>query len=119
MFEQVDAVSQDHTTPWGAYGRRLLSDQQLWSPRNGSQDDGAHPPIYPTKAASSNDMQSWHPQKRKVYELVTRHFLACLSAAAQAHQTTINIEIAGEGFHAKVFLVRYLSSLVTIVESVH
>lgn len=35
-----------------------------------------------------------------MYELVCRHFLACVSKDALGSETIVNIEIAGEKFHA-------------------
>lgn len=35
---------------------------------------------------------------QKVYELVVRHFLACVSQPAVGAETTVEIDIAGEGF---------------------
>jgi DNA topoisomerase-3 len=49
-------------------------------PRRGNQDDKAHPPIHPVKNAereSLEDEKEW-----KIYELLSRHFLATLSKNA-------------------------------------
>lgn len=35
-----------------------------------------------------------------MYELVVRHFLACVSQPAVGAETTVEIDIAGEQFHA-------------------
>ena len=38
---------------------------------------------------------------KKVYDYVTRHFLACVSKDATGTETTAKIDIAGETFTAK------------------
>lgn len=38
--------------------------------------------------------------QQKVYELVVRHFLACVSQPAIGAETTVEIDIAGEQFAA-------------------
>lgn len=40
------------------------------------------------------------PLFQNVYELVVRHYLACVSQPAVAAETTVEIDIAGEGFSA-------------------
>ena len=62
-------------------------------PRNGKKNDKAHPPIHPTAHVSNlagND--------KRVYDLITRRFLACCSTNATGMQTTIDIDICGEEF---------------------
>jgi DNA topoisomerase-3 len=63
---------------WGAYAQQLVDARFLY-PRNGGHDDGAHPPIHPTRTpdglANSDDL--------RVYEFITRHFLACCSHDGQ------------------------------------
>ena len=70
---------------WGAFAQQLL-DERFQYPRNGGHDDGAHPPIHPTKTPdglSGDDM--------RVYEFITRHFLACCSRDGQ--RTTQRVRI--------------------------
>jgi DNA topoisomerase-3 len=38
--------------------------------------------------------------EKKVYEYITRRFLACCSKDAEGWQTTIDVEYGGEEFHA-------------------
>lgn len=78
---------------WGRFAGRVLE----WgpSPRNGKKSDQAHPPIHPTKHVTSLE-----GNERKVYELVVRHFLACVSRDAVGSETIVQIRIAGEEFSA-------------------
>ncbi|KAE9604181.1 putative DNA topoisomerase transcription factor interactor and regulator CCHC(Zn) family [Lupinus albus] len=83
---------------WGIYAQRLLDPGTgLWrNPRGGGHDDKAHPPIHPTKFSAGE--AGWSQDHRKLYELVVRHFLACVSKPAVGAETTVEIDIAGEQF---------------------
>ena len=79
---------------WGDYAQRLLNGEFKW-PRKGNQNDKAHPPIHPTNFI--NDLQG---DQKKVYEFITRCFLACCSDDAHGLQTNVAIKIDDQGFHA-------------------
>ncbi|XP_023163918.2 DNA topoisomerase 3-alpha isoform X2 [Drosophila hydei] len=83
---------------WGAFAQRVLE----WgpNPRNGNKSDQAHPPIHPTKLVSN--LQG---NEALVYELVVRHFLACVSKDAVGSETIVNIDIAGEKFSANGLVI--------------
>ncbi|XP_054821592.1 DNA topoisomerase 3-alpha isoform X2 [Prosopis cineraria] len=85
---------------WGSYAQRLLDPgTSLWrNPSNGGHDDKAHPPIHPTKFSVGESR--WSQDHHKLYELVVRHFLACVSQPAVGAETTVQIDIAGEMFSA-------------------
>ncbi|GIY15305.1 DNA topoisomerase 3-alpha [Caerostris extrusa] len=76
---------------WGAFAERVLQ----WSPnpRQGNKTDKAHPPIHPTKY-----IDTLQGKDKSVYELVVRHFLACVSKDAEGKETTIEIDVNGERF---------------------
>eukprot|EP00095_Tigriopus_kingsejongensis_P006130 maker-scaffold98_size375582-snap-gene-2.32 protein:Tk06130 transcript:maker-scaffold98_size375582-snap-gene-2.32-mRNA-1 annotation:"dna topoisomerase 3-alpha" len=65
------------------------------NPRQGKKSDQAHPPIHPTKVAAN--LQG---NEARVYELIVRHFLACVSQDALGKETTVTIDINGEKFVA-------------------
>ncbi|KVI00499.1 hypothetical protein Ccrd_021255 [Cynara cardunculus var. scolymus] len=90
---------QEHPV-WGPYAQRLLDPSSgLWrNPSGGGHDDKAHPPIHPTKF--SPGQSGWSEDHRKLYELVVRHYLACVSQPAVGAETTVEIDIAGEMFSA-------------------
>jgi DNA topoisomerase-3 len=77
-------------------------------PKNGKQDDKAHPPIHPVKNASRNELA---PDEWRVYELVARHFLACISKDAIGAETKIEVLCGGEHFSAKGILIEELNWL--------
>ena len=64
-------------------------------PRKGKHNDKAHPPIHPTAHAANVA-----GDEKKVYEYITRRFLACCSKDAEGWQTTVDVEYGGEAFHA-------------------
>ncbi|XP_050372374.1 DNA topoisomerase 3-alpha isoform X2 [Argentina anserina] len=85
---------------WGSYAQRLLDPASgLWrNPSSGGHDDKAHPPIHPTKFSSGES--GWSQDHNRLYELVVRHFLACVSQPAVGAETTVEIDIASEVFSA-------------------
>ncbi|XP_057550339.1 DNA topoisomerase 3-alpha isoform X1 [Amaranthus tricolor] len=94
-------VQEQHAHPvWGSYALRLLDPEAgLWrNPGSGGHDDKAHPPIHPTKFSAGES--GWSQDHHKVYELVVRHFLACVSQPAVSAETTVEVDIAGELFSA-------------------
>nr|XP_018265665.1 DNA topoisomerase III [Kwoniella dejecticola CBS 10117]OBR87823.1 DNA topoisomerase III [Kwoniella dejecticola CBS 10117] len=84
---------QTYDTQWGQYAQRLL-DGAYQGPRNGKKNDKAHPPIHPTSHAGNLE-----GDERRVFELVTRRFLASCSKNAEGKTTTVEINIADEFFH--------------------
>ncbi|XP_068646576.1 DNA topoisomerase 3-alpha [Aristolochia californica] len=98
-LQAIVQEQQDHSS-WGSYAQRLLDPaEELWSsPGNGGHDDKAHPPIHPTKFSAGESR--WSQDHNRLYELVVRHFLACVSKPAIGAETTVEIDIAGESFTA-------------------
>ena len=66
----------------------------------------AHPPIHPLKSGAP--LQG---DEARVYELVTRRFLACCACDALGFETTVDIEMAGEQFSSRGLMVRELNYL--------
>ncbi len=64
----------------------------------GKQEDTDHPPIYPTAAATPDDLPA---QSFKLYNLIARRFLATLSDAAIIEGTKVKLDVAGETFVAR------------------
>lgn len=78
---------------WGEFANRVLE----WgtNPRNGNKSDQAHPPIHPTKYTNSLS-----GNEKRVYELIVRHFLACVSKDAVGFETVVNATVGDEEFTA-------------------
>jgi DNA topoisomerase-3 len=89
---ELQTVVGEHSghSQWGRYASDLvnLPNKFLW-PKNGGHDDQAHPPIHPTKCVELNTLQD--NDERNIYDLVTRHFLACCSRDGVGDQTNITI----------------------------
>ncbi|KAK4336755.1 hypothetical protein RND71_043770 [Anisodus tanguticus] len=84
---------QTKDNKWGTFAQRVLNDGI--HPRQGKKTDKAHPPIHPLKHVTNLENDEY-----KVYELIVRHFLACVSSDAIGKQMTVKININGEEFEA-------------------
>jgi len=80
---------------------RLL-DGGFRQPRNGRNNDKAHPPIHPVNFVNPSNLQD---NERSVYEFVVRRFLACCSEDAKGELTQVEIDYGGEMFKASGLIV--------------
>ncbi|KAL5006758.1 hypothetical protein ScPMuIL_015564 [Solemya velum] len=93
-FDLVGTLRQQKSSPnWGSYVRELL-EAGIQKPRKGS-DAGDHPPITPMKLATESDFdhESW-----RLYDFITRYFIATLSPDCKYLQTVVSFEIGPEKF---------------------
>ena len=81
---------------WGDYARKLVNHNGFQQPLVGSHNDNAHPPIHPTKSIPLDELRN--PQEMNIYELIVRHYLACVSKNALGDQTNVEVEIGEEEF---------------------
>ncbi|KAF9467413.1 prokaryotic type I DNA topoisomerase, partial [Collybia nuda] len=81
-------------TAWGTFATSL-GEGGFSTPRKGKNNDKAHPPIHPTAHAGN-----LAGDEKRVYEFITRRFLACCSKDAVGSQTTIDVECGDELFYA-------------------
>ncbi|KNG48423.1 prokaryotic type I DNA topoisomerase [Stemphylium lycopersici] len=81
---------------WGPFAQQLMNGG-FQQPRQGRNNDKAHPPIHPVNYVAPGQLND---RERTVYEFVVRRFLACCSEDAVGEATDIEIEYGGEGFHA-------------------
>lgn len=88
-------------TEWGDYAQNLVSGA-FKQPRLGRNNDQAHPPIHPVNFVAPTVLDA---SEKKVYEFVTRRFLACCSDDAKGEATDIEIEWGPEVFHAHGLVV--------------
>ncbi|KAI9929279.1 hypothetical protein ASPWEDRAFT_24881 [Aspergillus wentii DTO 134E9] len=86
---------------WGQYARGLV-DGGFRTPRSGRHNDRAHPPIHPICWVSPNSLNA---NEKKVYEFVTRRFLACCSEDAKGQTSEVEIQYGDEMFHANGLIV--------------
>lgn len=96
----INKQSQD--SRWGTYANQLLTNGHE-TPRNGKNDDKAHPAIHPVNYVKIDTLTS--PDEKKVYEYVVRRFLACCSKDAVGHQTTATLKWGDEYFTASGLIV--------------
>jgi DNA topoisomerase III len=85
------------------YATHLLSNNAYQRPRNGQNDDQAHPPITPCKAVDPNSIEN--PIERSIYILVVKHYLACCSKDAVGKETTLTVQMGSEDFFAKGLMI--------------
>ncbi|KZS99267.1 prokaryotic type I DNA topoisomerase [Sistotremastrum niveocremeum HHB9708] len=84
---------------WGPFANRLMQGE-FRPPRRGKKNDQAHPPIHPTCYAGN-----LVGDEKRVYEYITRRFLACCAQDAEGFQTTVDVAYGGEEFSAKGLIV--------------
>ncbi|MFM8519552.1 MAG: DNA topoisomerase I [Solirubrobacterales bacterium] len=67
-------------------------------PTRGKKEDQAHPPIYPTQAVYPSALAE---DKRRVYELVVRRFLATFAGPMISESTRADISIGGQTYFVR------------------
>ena len=75
----------------------------MWGgPKNGKQDDKSHPPIHPVKLARKEELgfDEW-----RIYELIARHFLACISKDAIGAETKVDVLFGEETFTTRGLII--------------
>jgi DNA topoisomerase-3 len=95
----VQKQTQDNR--WGPFAQNLV-DGAFQQPRQGRHDDKAHPPIHPITYAAPTVLDD---SEKRIYELVTRRFLACCSEDAQGMATDISMLYGDEAFNAHGVIV--------------
>jgi len=108
-FDLASLVQAQCDDPrWGPYARRVASGELWRFPRPGGHNDRAHPPIHPTKGVGPNGPPpDWGDDKRRLFEFVTRSFLAACSRAATGAETRVEASVGplGERFWAAGLMV--------------
>lgn len=84
---------------WGSFAQRILNEGGA-HPRQGKKTDNAHPPIHPTKFTDQ-----LRGKEGSLYELITRHFLACVSKDALGLETVVTLSMNGEEFSANGLVI--------------
>ncbi len=82
---------------YAPYCDKLLGVGKLTATR-GKKETTDHPPIYPTKGATPDDLPA---AEFRLYNLIARHFLATLSGPATIEGTKVELDVNGEGFNAR------------------
>ncbi|KAF9983300.1 DNA topoisomerase [Mortierella antarctica] len=85
---------------WGRFAQRL-AEGGYRNPRRGKNNDQAHPPIHPVMHNSNLD-----GNEKKVYEFITRRFLACCAEDAKGDQTDVEAQIHTETFKTTGLIIK-------------
>ncbi|ABW00963.1 DNA topoisomerase [Caldivirga maquilingensis] len=88
------------TSTYGQYARHLLAGELR--PTAGKDNDNAHPPIHPVKAADKPELMARFRDFKYwlIYDLVVRHFLATLSPPALIEEQRLTVDAGGVLFEA-------------------
>lgn len=97
----IQRQTQDNS--WGQFAQGLL-DGGFQTPRSGSHNDQAHPPIHPVNYVATNG-GALDEREQKVYEFVTRRYLACCSQDATGEATDVELQWGPETFSTHGLLV--------------
>ncbi|XP_076113744.1 DNA topoisomerase 3-beta-1-like [Mytilus galloprovincialis] len=93
-FDLVGTLRQQQSSPdWGTIVRELLS-TGIQKPRKGT-DAGDHPPITPMRSATESELGS---DNWRLYDFITRYFIATIMPDCKYLQTKVYFEIGPEKF---------------------
>ncbi|KAG9316734.1 prokaryotic type I DNA topoisomerase, partial [Chiua virens] len=100
QFDFMTLIAKQRVDPaWGAFATGL-QEGGFTPPRRGKNNDKAHPPIHPT--AHNANLAG---DEKKVYDLITRRFLASCSKDAEGSETTVEVVYGGEEFYATGLII--------------
>ena len=95
-FDLVSALEeQAHHPSWGRVVSYLLSSGRVAAPQGG-KDVGDHPPITPMRAAPRDEFSKGN--EWKIYDYVTRHFIASLHDDCEYLERKILVDLNGFQF---------------------
>ncbi|KAL4074090.1 DNA topoisomerase [Scleroderma citrinum] len=100
QFDFANLIGKQTVDPaWGRFAQGL-QEGGFTSPRKGKNNDKAHPPIHPTAHAGN-----LAGDEKKVYDFITRRFLASCSKDAEGSETVVEVEYGEEQFYATGLIV--------------
>ncbi|KAI0675385.1 DNA topoisomerase [Trametes maxima] len=100
QFDFMTLIGKQTADPtWGGFATSLQNGG-FTAPRRGKKDDHAHPPIHPTAHAAN-----LVGDDKRVYEYITRRFLACCSKDALGSQTTVDVKYGEEEFYTTGLII--------------
>ncbi len=73
-----------------------LITEKRFRPAEGAKEDDAHPAIHPTEELA----KKLTPEEEKVYDMITRRFLACFADYATIENAKITLDASGEVYAA-------------------
>lgn len=87
--------------PWAHFAQGLTNGG-FSAPRNGRNNDKAHPPIHPVNFVDPSVLTH---EEQRVHEFVVRRFLACCSQDARGSKTEISLLYGSEIFNTSGLIV--------------
>ncbi|MFX1378702.1 MAG: DNA topoisomerase [Promethearchaeota archaeon] len=101
-FKHKDIIEQFVLHPqYKNYVSTLLKDKRI-TPTKGKKDMGDHPPITPLESLDLNSPRFENKLQIRVYDLLSRHYLALFGEDALESKQSLKILIKDEKFHAQV-----------------
>ncbi|MBY9002458.1 MAG: hypothetical protein KGD73_00650 [Candidatus Lokiarchaeota archaeon] len=86
---------------YGNYTSKLFNAKRF-KPTVGKKDEGDHPPITPLESVELFSSKFENDLQRKVYDILTRHYLALFGENATESRQDLKLEIKDEPFHSKI-----------------
>ena len=74
-----------------------LINEKRFRPAEGAKTDEAHPAIYPT----GEDPKKLNDEESRVYDLITRRFLACFGDYSKSELKKVSIDVGGDEYRAQ------------------
>jgi len=93
-------------TNYGTYAINLFKENRL-NPTIGKVNAGDHPPITPLLSLEQNSSKFEHDLEKKVYDILTRHYLALFGKQAKEMRTKLRISIKDELFTSRIVSLIY------------
>ena len=104
-FNHLDVLQKLAThSQYGNYAANLLKAKQL-VPSKGKKDAGDHPPITPLESLELSSDKFENAIQKKVYDILTRHYLALFGEKASESIQQLKLEIKDEPFKAQIVAI--------------
>ncbi len=101
-FDHKRYLNQFSSHPiYGTYTSHLLQKNKI-KPTRGKKDTGDHPPITPLESLNLNSSRFENNIQRKVYDLLSRHYLALFGDGATESKIILKLSIKDEPFVARL-----------------
>ncbi len=87
---------------YGSYTKRLIANKRFIPISKGKKDAGDHPPITPLESLELTDKKFENQLQQKVYNILSRHYLALFGEDALEARQELRLQIKKEKFTARV-----------------
>jgi len=100
---------QTKSEDWGNYVTTLINEKNYFQARKGTSDDKSHPPIYPVKFP--DNINEFSREEKLIFELISRHYIACLSDDAEGESTNVILKVKNDRFKTQGLVIKKLGFL--------